>query len=152
MGECTRCHQLFPRSEFMRGTKQVTTCRSCWNERHREQRYRKLEDPEWAANYRLRTKAQNDRPEAQQRRRSQSILRRYGITVEDYEGRLVAQDNRCAICHQPLVQPQLDHDHRTKQLRGFLCLKCNGMLGMADDQIELLQSAIDYLLSYRLKK
>lgn len=30
-------------------------------------------------------------------------------------------------------------------MRGLLCKKCNMLLGLADDSIELLESAIDYV-------
>ncbi len=39
----------------------------------------------------------------------------------------------------------VDHDHRTGQYRGVLCFKCNIMLGKADDRIEILEMAIEYL-------
>ena len=39
----------------------------------------------------------------------------------------------------------LDHCHKTKKFRGWLCHKCNRSLGGFDDSIETLQRAIDYL-------
>jgi hypothetical protein len=39
----------------------------------------------------------------------------------------------------------LDHNHQTKSFRGWLCHKCNRALGGFDDNIEILNRAINYL-------
>jgi hypothetical protein len=39
----------------------------------------------------------------------------------------------------------LDHDHKTKTFRGWLCHKCNRALGNFDDDIQILSNAINYL-------
>jgi hypothetical protein len=39
----------------------------------------------------------------------------------------------------------IDHDHKTGQVRGFLCHCCNLLLGYAKDNIEILAIAIEYL-------
>lgn len=51
----------------------------------------------------------------------------------------------CEICSQPCVI-QLDHNHATGSLRGFLCRTCNVGLGMFRDDPALLQRAAEYLL------
>lgn len=41
---------------------------------------------------------------------------------------LSEQDNRCALCHDPITELKdacLDHDHRTGFIRGVLCRNCN---------------------------
>lgn len=50
----------------------------------------------------------------------------------------------CEICgdYGPLV---LDHDHKTGQVRGLLCHKCNIGLGQFEDNIELMSNAVDYI-------
>lgn len=73
---------------------------------------------------------------------------RYGITMEDYEQRVLAQDGKCLIC---LTIPDIlvvDHDHKTEHVRGLLCNNCNRGIGLLKDNIEVLQSAIDYLRKY----
>jgi len=51
---------------------------------------------------------------------------------------------RCAICgtKNNLV---IDHDHRSKLIRGVLCGKCNPALGMFRDSPRLLKRAAKYL-------
>lgn len=43
------------------------------------------------------------------------------------------------------VVPMVDHDHVTGTIRGLLCSKCNTLLGMAKDNIAILENAIKYL-------
>ena len=59
------------------------------------------------------------------------------------------QNNKCAICGQEFSDSNkafVDHCHKTNRIRGLLCTKCNSLLGMANDNIEILQNAIKYLL------
>ena len=56
----------------------------------------------------------------------------------------------CPICEKNITEIQgnswcLDHDHKTKKFRGWLCHKCNRALGNFDDDIELLKKAIEYI-------
>ena len=80
-------------------------------------------------------------------KREQSLKKNYGITLAEYEIYLEKQKGVCLICFgvnsdKPLY---VDHCHNTKQVRGLLCQKCNSLLGMAQDSITILASAIDYL-------
>ena len=42
----------------------------------------------------------------------------------------------------------VDHNHKTKNVRGILCRRCNLALGHYNDDINLLESAIKYLKKY----
>ena len=39
----------------------------------------------------------------------------------------------------------LDHCHKTNKVRGWLCNKCNVILGMADDDVDRLAALIAYV-------
>jgi len=43
----------------------------------------------------------------------------------------------------------LDHDHKTGKTRGWICCRCNTILGMAKDNAETLSAVIDYIKKYR---
>ena len=69
----------------------------------------------------------------------------YGITPEQVEELLKQQNNLCAICNNPLEKYHIDHDHRTKKVRGILCNRCNLGLGLFKDNENNLAAAINYL-------
>lgn len=84
-------------------------------------------------------------------RRAQLKLK-YGITIEQYESFLQEQGGACAICKTTDAKSTtqhgffiVDHDHKTGDVRGILCERCNHLLGHARDNIETLRSAISYL-------
>jgi hypothetical protein len=61
-------------------------------------------------------------------------MRRYGVTIEEYDALLETQNGVCAICGGPLTRasgklPHLDHSHNSKKIRGLLCAGCNHGLG-----------------------
>jgi len=74
---------------------------------------------------------------------------RFGITVEQFAILSTACDGICQICKQPESRKNrrlsLDHDHATGRLRGFICCRCNLLIGRATDDPELLERAAFYL-------
>lgn len=78
------------------------------------------------------------------------VLRKYGLTIEDYESMLVQQNGTCAICDGTKTGYKngtfaVDHCHTTNRVRGLLCSKCNMAIGYMDDQPERLERAATYL-------
>lgn len=65
----------------------------------------------------------------------------------------IKQDGCCAICEKPEKeidrQLAIDHCHATGHIRGLLCNSCNWMLGHAQDNVYILQGAIDYIKKSR---
>ena len=80
-------------------------------------------------------------------------LRKYGLTVEQYDAMLASQDNRCAICSTATPAKHgswcIDHDHKTNKARGLLCVKCNAGLGNFDENTGFLLAAERYLQLHR---
>jgi hypothetical protein len=77
------------------------------------------------------------------------VKKKYGITLNEVYQILDKQEGKCAICgtHQDDLGKALaiDHDHKINNVRGLLCDKCNRGLGHFNDDIILLQKAIEYL-------
>lgn len=84
-----------------------------------------------------------------------TIERKYGIDLVTYQRLLEGQDGRCAICQNRPKKQRLavDHNHKTKEVRGLLCGRCNyRLLGSAHEKVELLQRAIAYLTNPPARK
>src|SRR6266851_2205326 len=57
------------------------------------------------------------------------VLKRYGISEEEYERLLRLQNGVCAICKEkPEGWLCVDHCHLTGKVRGLLCKNCNSAL------------------------
>lgn len=77
-------------------------------------------------------------------------LRKFGLTIEDYNRILDFQHGKCAICGCEIGDVMgnrlyVDHDHATGSVRGLLCSSCNFGLGNFHDDPQLLHNAIQYL-------
>ena len=87
--------------------------------------------------------------------REKSFKARYGLSVDDLRNKLEKQNFECLICglHPMSIddgpnapnRAHVDHCHKTGIVRDLLCSKCNWMLGSANDNCDILRSAIRYL-------
>lgn len=92
----------------------------------------------------------NGGKEKQAKRAYKSILKKYGLSVEDYEKLLILQNSKCKICGSTSGQKEgsrlfVDHCHSTGKVRGLLCHNCNAGLGHFKDSTDLLNKAMSYL-------
>lgn len=88
-----------------------------------------------------------------------NIKRKFGITREQYEEKLKSQNYVCAICEQKETSFDgrtgssrnlaVDHCHKSDGIRELLCNRCNTTLGKVNDDIELLNKMIDYLIKHK---
>jgi len=91
------------------------------------------------------------------RNKTRNLNQSFGMTYEEYEYMVNSQNNVCAICGNPELSKSkkvlaVDHCHTTGKVRGLLCNKCNTALGAFGDDIDVMASAISYLINSRLKK
>ena len=78
-------------------------------------------------------------------------LTRRGLTQETYDTLYKEHKGCCAICgkeEKNVLRGRLniDHCHTTGKVRGLLCHNCNAALGLLEDSIDNLTSAVSYLL------
>jgi endogenous inhibitor of DNA gyrase (YacG/DUF329 family) len=76
------------------------------------------------------------------------LQHKYGISSEQKEEMLQKQGYKCAVCETTKPTKfgwHVDHCHTTNKIRGILCQFCNQLLGMAKDDVSILQQSIKYL-------
>lgn len=83
----------------------------------------------------------------EERKRDAYLRRTYGITLEDYRVIAAHQGGVCAVCGRPPKTRALhvDHDHKTKRVRGLLCFQCNALVVQRHRDPAILRAAARYL-------
>lgn len=140
MKTCRSCLTVKPEAEFgkhLKGIKgRASRCREC---------IRSLYAPGYV--YR-------DGRKYSDVKRDERLRRVYGITLQDYQDRLVEQEFRCPICLQVLDDTQnnksatgvhVDHRHCTGVVRGLLSYTCNVGIGSFQEDLLRMARAIAYL-------
>lgn len=94
-------------------------------------------------------KIRNVRPHAKIAKRRYN-MRRYDMTLEQYDLILETQGGVCFLCLRPPTDKRLavDHDHKTGRVRGLLCSACNLALGLIEsvpDPFSTLKAMATYL-------
>jgi hypothetical protein len=80
----------------------------------------------------------------EQRRR----LRRYGIVQDDYDRKFQEQDGRCAACRTDMPGIKgwcIDHCHKTGRFRAILCMRCNTVIGLVDEDPGMLRALAGFV-------
>lgn len=79
----------------------------------------------------------------------QAQLKKYNLSVDEYNILYEQQGGKCAICEIPAADLNkslhVDHDHKTHVVRGLLCHHCNTGLGLFKDDLKLFEKAMQYL-------
>jgi hypothetical protein len=106
------------------------------------------ENPEKLKKYQKTWKERH--PEKRKLYTRNSRIRAYGIEPEIYYEMLEKQGHRCAICNAESKRRamNIDHDHKTKKVRGLLCDGCNLSLGHLERH-EWVKKAKQYLAKYK---
>lgn len=144
--KCTRCQTVKQLHEFHKYMFNIRSpyCRSCRNKitkEHHDKTESKEKHKKWYNEKYLNVARNND------------YKRRYGITIDQYNQLLKKQNSVCAICkcNEPIKRKDgtcflaIDHCHKTKQIRGLLCRKCNLGLGMFRENPDLISIVLKYL-------
>lgn len=137
-----------------RGRKERGICTTCSRPVEKERRLASRVECQRCSDARKPAWQKNREEHVAQLRRN-SLIRKYGITPEEFAAKLGAQGGCCAICRATEPggksnQWHLDHDHRyaTNDRRGhrdILCHSCNVSLGGFRDSPGLLRAAAEYV-------
>lgn len=148
--KCSNCDQFKKLSEFTKNRSKKNgfddRCAICSAKKNLEKYYRNREKYISSMKERyskikteVSQKTKKLRKENPDFFKNQKLRNGFGITIEQYKEMLRKQNNVCAICNHPeriidrrLNRPRslaVDHDHKTKKVRGLLCMGCNQGLG-----------------------
>lgn len=149
MKRCTVCHVTKDISEFHKAKRysdgHVAKCKVCtlryhkqWYQTHLGYRTAQIKiwreaNPARCNRYHLKTE-----------------LKKYGLTIPQYETMLSAQDGKCKICGTTKPGARfkrlvVDHDKETGQVRGLLCDRCNRGIGLLLHNADILKAAVAYI-------
>ena len=81
------------------------------------------------------------------RHRDADLRRTFGITLEDYDVMLAAQEGGCKICGKVCKTGRrlaVDHDHETGKVLGLLCYSCNMKLGWFESHADEVLKYLTY--------
>ena len=81
-------------------------------------------------------------------RRAYHRMREYGMVEAAFDAMLAQQEGLCVICQRPLVNPVVDHDHRTGRVRALLCQACNSGIGLLGDDVNRLVRAMIFVAAF----
>ncbi len=147
---CSKCNSVEKTSRG-RCASCARTARRKWYHRNRE--YANEVHRKWYQENKGRAQAlarawgdahPNERAEVMKK----SSLKKYGLTTLQYHHLHEIQKGLCGICGKSLESGvHVDHDHKTRYVRGLLCPKCNIGLGHFEDNPDLLTKAAAYLRS-----
>lgn len=94
-------------------------------------------------------------------KKSVVLKHKFGISIEEFEAKLLEQDYKCAICGEPetaryrrgvIDKPKylaVDHNHKTGKNRGLLCTRCNQALGHVLENEEIALKLVDYIRKHK---
>lgn len=154
MKRCPTCRVEKDESEFIRNRSTPSGvggyCRPCAAERAKK---RRLNDPRAAVYAKDWSRKNKDKMRVYRRRNL--LKNQYGLSIEDYEQMVEAQNGLCAVCekepeggrHEVLY---VDHDHATGRTRLLLCAKCNFAIGLLGDDVEVARRLVAYLQRFML--
>ena len=119
-------------------------CRPCYVRKQREERTEEEKQAE------LRQRAEWVKANAERWEkisRKSYLKRKYNITPQEYDELLKRYNGTCWICRRPSKTRRLavDHNHRTKQVRGLLCFRCNRGIAMFSEDPNILSNAARYI-------
>ena len=84
------------------------------------------------------------------RKRDKHYMKKFGITLAEYNKILARQEGVCASCGTTGEEGRyknmaVDHCHTTGKIRGILCANCNRALGLVGDTSKGVRKLLKYI-------
>jgi len=148
MSICSKCKRELPESAFSKPyidkkgrTYKRSYCKEC-NRLHCKEYDQKNKQ---GRNERLRKWRKKNPIKAHDADRRKNLQRNYGLSTSQYQDLKEECKGKCSLCGMYTPTLELDHNHKTKRIRGFLCRKCNLLLGLIEDRSLSLEQIGIYL-------
>lgn len=139
MKMCTVCKVAKPFEDFYDGYK-AKKQRDVTNKKYPHSRCKECDHA------RVRVYHKDNKAKVTKRQLISHRRRLYGLNEEEYNNMILSQNNLCAICNKPSNKTlHIDHDHVTGRVRGLLCSNCNLGIGLLEEDLIILNRAIEYL-------
>ena len=155
---------MIPEKQASGNVEPLRICPDCRKEKTSDEFYRRRKNAFSAyckaCTYIRERRWVRENPEKTALRLRRSWLKRYNLTLDEYDDLLAAQGGVCAICKTDkpggMGRFHIDHDHACcpeeqrscgKCIRGLLCSYCNRYLARGDP--ERLRNAADYIENFR---
>lgn len=130
--------------------KRMSRCKKCRNKLQENKRlqnpnrkeYKKKQFKSWTENNQ--DKIKEYRELNKKRNLENYYKKQYNLTLEEVQEIKSNQNNLCYICGKE-TKLRIDHCHITGKVRKALCNGCNRGIGFFNENIEVLQKAIEYL-------
>jgi hypothetical protein len=137
---CSKCRMEKDPSEFSvkssKTKKRSTICRVCRNEYARNVWYPANREKQIEAS--CKWKINN---------RSRALSKQYGIPSEDIDIAMKRADGKCDVCGKESTLV-FEHEHTGCIVRGFVCKRCNLILGLLGDKKEEIESSMALISKY----
>lgn len=89
------------------------------------------------------------RPDIKDKKHDVALQRTYGITLNDKKDMYLVQEGLCGFCSKQLPEEirlaHVDHNHTTGEVRKLLHKQCNYIVGVFENNPELLGVLSNYL-------
>jgi len=134
--ECKECRKNDRKKDYNKPFKRCTSCKKLLP--NNEEYFYKLNKGKDCANRALCIECHAEY------QRNYKLVKKYGITVDDYERMYKEQGGKCAICEEKYDSLVVDHCHTTGKVRSLLCNNCNSGFGYFKEDSKRLNNAIKY--------
>ena len=141
-GDCKECHNKSVKRHYQKNKKIIKKQKQLYYKNNKEE-----------INIKHKQYYRNNKEERKKQFQKDHLLRTYGISKETFDEIFIyIQKKRCMICGKLIEKYQVDHNHKTGEFRGLLCINCNTGIGSLKENPFIFIRTIKYLKGERYRK